>query len=257
MDKNPDEYIDFEEKAFIKNELKKEGISEFDEKSNVRNKSNISDKSKIEKKAEDIEPITQVGRTFKNTIDNVFEAGLLDGENDDEEAAIIKQRQKFTLNYLNQILEDVKNYLSQIAAGKLLKASSYDDNKKYQSDVQSSDEIRRIYHNRLIGDIRIASRLINVNFNADFPNDLRIQEESRIADRKKMSIDELRDKMAKRKYFKFSFPSGSFIDFNKIPKDYQGEREYIANWAFKLYSDLSILQKEVGDVANKTEKEEK
>lgn len=246
MNKNPDYYIDPQEKSFISEE---KGMSVFDEKSNRESKFGNKEGK------EGIEPVTLLGKKFKNTVDNVFEAGLLDGVNDKEELVIVKHRQEVVLNYLNQILEDIKNYLSQIGSGQLQKMSSYDDIKKYQDDIRLSDEIRRAYHNRLIGDIKIASRLININFNADFSNDLRIQEESKMSDRKELSIEDLKDKMAKRKYFKFDFPSGSFIDLTKVPKDPQGEREYIANWAFMIYSDLSLLQKEVVGIVNEIKKE--
>lgn len=242
MNKNPDEYIDFEEKALIKEELEK------DEALKSTGKTNPLESEK------DKELITSPGKIFKNSVDNIFAAGLLDGEDDMEELAIIKQRQEVTLNYLSKVLDDAQKYLSQIGAGQLQKMSSYDDIQKYQADRKASDEARRNYHNRLISDIKIASRLININFNADFPSDLRIQEESKMPDRKKLSLDDLKNKMAKRKYFKFDFPAGAFIDLGKAPKDPQGEREYIAHWAFMLYSDLSLLQKDLGDISDEIKK---
>lgn len=242
MNKNPDKYLDFEEKALIKEELEKDRAFES------------KDELFVQENKKDVEPVTPSGKIFKNSVDNVFAAGLLDGKNDKEELEIIKQRQEVTLSYLNRILEDVENYLSQIGAGQLQKMSNYDDIKKYQADVKMSDETRRIYHNRLISDIKIASRLININFNADFPNELRIKEESKMPDRKNLNLDDLKNKMTERKYFKFNFPNGSFIDSSKIPKDPQGEREYITHWAFMLYSDLSLLQKEVGDIVKDMKK---
>lgn len=229
MHKNPDRYIDLEEKAIIKEELEKDENIEKKDFSEKKQKSELS---------------TSSAKIFKNSVDNIFLASLLEGENDEKEIEIIKQRQEVTLNYLNRILEDVKNYLSQISAGQLQKMSGYEDVKKYQAAVKSSDEARRIYHNRLISDIKIASRLININFNQDFPEQLRLQEESKMPDRKGLSVEDLKLKMSKRKYFKFDFPAGAFIDFGKMPKDPQGEREYIAHWAFMLYSDLSVLQTE-------------
>ncbi len=244
MNKNPDEYIDFEEKALIREELEKDEALKSKE-----THASLDDKK-------DSEPTTLSGRIFKNSVDNVFSAGLLDGENDEQELMIIKQRQEVTINYLGKVLEDVQNYLSQIGAGQLQKMSSYDDIKKYQADVKSSDEARRAYHNRLISDIKIVSRLININFNADFPNDLRIEAESKMPDRKNFSLGDLANKMAKRKYFKFDFPAGAFIDLSKAPKDPQGEREYIAHWAFMLYSDLSLLQNDLRDVINEMRRKE-
>lgn len=243
MNKNPDECFDPAEKALIKEELEKDEALKL--KNNLDNQ---EDK-------ECTKPLTSSGKIFKNSVDKIFEAGLLEGKNDAEELEIIKQRQKVTLSYLNNVLEDVQNYLSQIGAGELQKISNYDDVKKYQADVKISDDARRAYHNRLISDIKIASRLINLNFNADFPNELRIKEESKMPDRKNLSSEDLKNKLAERKYFKFNFPAGSFIDLSKIPKDPQGEREYIAHWAYMLYSDLTVLQKEISGIINKVEKE--
>lgn len=245
MSKNPDEYLDPEEKALIKEELEK------DEALKSKNKLDGQEEKKEDKL------ITPQGENFKKTVNNIFSAGLLEGKDDKDELKIIEQRRDVTLNYLDRVLEDVKNYLSQIGAGQLQKMSNYDDIKKYQADVKLSDETRKAYHDRLIGDIKIASRLININFNADFPNELRIKEESKMPDRKNLSSDDLKNKMAERKYFKFNFPAGSFIDLSRMPKDPQGEREYIAHWAFMLYSDLSLLRKEVSHIVDEIEKEKK
>lgn len=245
MSRNPDEYFDPAEKALIKEELEKDAA--------------LKAKNKVaaEEEKKDAKLITPQGENFKKVVDNIFTAGLLEGKDDKDELKIIEQRRDVTLNYLDRILEDVKNYLSQIGAGQLQKMSDYDDIQKYQSDTRISDETRKAYHDRLIGDIKIASRLINVNFNAEFPDELRIREESKMPDRKDLSLDDLKIKMAERKYFKFNFPAGSFIDLSRMPKDPQGEREYIAHWAFMLYSDLSLLQKEVNNVVNEVEKGKK
>lgn len=235
MNKNPDKYVnDFQEKAIIKEELKKDEL----------NNANIGKKKlTIEKK--EFEPMTTCGKAFKNTVDNVFEAGLLEGVKNESELKIVAQRRKITLDYLTKVLEDVRNYLTQINAGQLQKISSYDDIGKYQLAMKSSDEARRAHHDRLISDVKIAIRLININFNADFSEKLRLEAEIKMPDRKGDSVESLQKKMLQRKYFKFNFPAGGFIDVSKIPKDSQGEREYIAHWALTLYSDLSGLYENI------------
>ncbi len=125
------------------------------------------------------------------------------------------------------------------------KAADYEDPEKYQQVVGESDQLRRSYHNKLIQDIKIASRLININFNADFPENLRLAEESKMTDRLGMKPEELKKLMAQREYSKFPFPAGIFLDMSHPPKDEQVEREYIGYWALKIYSDLSILENEI------------
>ena len=66
-----------------------------------------------------------------------------------------------------------------------------------------------------------------------------------MADRKGMTEEQLKNKMGERDYVKFPYPAGIFIDFSSAPKDPQGEREYIAHWASKLYTDLSAIDTEI------------
>ncbi len=190
--------------------------------------------------------LTPVGQAFKITVDLVNSAKLLpEFENNEAEAKIIEQRREVILGYLARILEDSKNYLSQINVLQVQTMAEYDDIEKYQAVVGGSDALRKTYHNRLIGDVKIASRLININFNADYPEDLRLQEEEKMPDRKGMSRNKISELMKQREYFKFPAAGGSFIDFSKAPKDPSLERKYIASWSFKLYADLSALTEEI------------
>lgn len=240
MYKNPDRYLSGpEEKGLIKDEL------EHDNKIQKKTKKQKEDVAQDVNSEHKAEVFTTHGKAFKQVVDNIFEADLIEGVDNPEELKIIKQRQEVVLSYLSKILEDVKNYLTQVSILESEKKSSFDDIKKYQAIVGRSDAMRKSYHDKLISDIKIAMRLININFNADFSEDLRLKEESKMPDRKEVSTDNLRDIMSQRKYFKFPFPVGTFIDFSKFPKDPQGEREYIARWALQLYTDLSVLNDEM------------
>ena len=59
------------------------------------------------------------------------------------EAAILKKRQELVLMYLKKILDDVENYLTQVNELQILRASDYDDHRKYQEVVKLADEQRR------------------------------------------------------------------------------------------------------------------
>jgi len=245
MHKNPDKYpYDYEEKQVIKEELVKDAKENNDEitQTNKEKENKTEQKEKI---------ITSEGRAFKSTVDNISSASLLVGVNNPSEENILEQRKKLTMTYLSKVLEDVQNYLTQVNVLQMHKLDSYDDISKYQSIVQSSDTLRRSYHNKLISDLKIAVRLINVNFNADYTETLRLQEEHKVVDRRHLSIEELKKLMQQRKYFNFALPGGAFINMQQCPKDPQGEREYIAYWALKLYHDLTALNEEMRQILEK------
>ena len=192
-----------------------------------------------------IEHFGPAAEKYRQTIEAVKGAKLKEEFKDDEaEQKIIESRKEMTLKYLKSVLGDARNYLAQVNYLQLQQARSYDDIEQYQSAVAESDGQRRICHNKLISDLKIAMRLININFNADFPEDFRIEEESKMTDRKNLTPAQLKEQMSKREYYHFPFSSGAFIDFDKAPKDPQGEREYIAHWALTVYADLSALEAE-------------
>lgn len=191
------------------------------------------------------EQLTGAGETYRKTINIIKNSDLKEEfKNDEEEKKILENRKEIVLDYLKTIMEDARNYLTQVNYLELQKVASYDSVEKYQQAVGESDAMRRSYHNKMIRDIKIAMRLININFNVDFPEEARIKEEGNMADRKNLSPEQLKNKMSERVYSSFDHPVGAFIDFSKAPKDPQGEREYIAYWALKLYNDLSVLEKE-------------
>jgi len=252
MYKNPDYYPnDFEEQKIIKEELSKDGS-----RRNNRNKEIVDGKKDELESEKKVEMETTNGRAFQLAVDNILEANLLDGVDNPEELKVIKQRQEVALDYMSKILEDIKKYLNQVSVLQMQKISSYDDINKYQAAVGSSDAMRRSYHNKLISDVKIAMRLININFNIDFPEDLRLKQELQMPDRKGISPENLKNLMTQRKYFKFQFPVGVFIDFNKAPKDPQGEREFIAHWALQLYTDLTALDEKMRETFSNSKKDQ-
>jgi hypothetical protein len=193
------------------------------------------------------ETLGTAGQKFKETIDLVKTAGIKDEfKTDEAEQKIIENRREMILKYLKLVVDDARNYLSQVNYLQLQQAASYDTVAQYQAAIGLSDGLRRTYHNKLISDLKIAMRLININFNIDFPEEFRLEGEIKMADRKGMTEEQLKNKLSERNYIKFPYPAGVFIDFSNAPKDSQGEREYIAHWASKLYTDLSAIDTEIG-----------
>ena len=134
------------------------------------------------------EKIGETGLKYQMAIELVKNAALKpEFASDQEEQAILEKRKQVILQYLDNVLDDVQNYLSQVNYLQLQKMDSYDDVAKYQETIKNSDGQRRIYHNKLISDLEIVIRQININFSADFPEDLRLKQESVMEDRQGMS----------------------------------------------------------------------
>lgn len=217
-------------------------IKEILEKEEAEKASKNIPKSEIEVP----EAYGPTGEAYKKTVDLIKQSGLkTEFVNNKAEAQIIEKRKEAIINYLSRILEDVKNYLSQVNYLQIQKAADYEDFEKYQEVVGESDQLRRSFHNKLIQDIKIAHRLINTNFNADFPEDMRLAEEAKMADRQGLEPEELKKLMNEREYYHFPFSAGIFFDLSRTPKDPQVEREYYGHWALQIYSDLSALEHEI------------
>ncbi len=182
---------------------------------------------------------------YYESVSLIKSAGLKPGVENKEEENIIEFRKKIIFKYFSKVLEDVKNYLTQVTKLELQRRDSYDDLEKYQAAISSSDGLRRTYHNTLINDLKILIRLINTNFNRDFPEEMRVVEESKARDRQGLSLEDIKKLMSERNYFEFPYKQGIFIDMSKAPRDPQGEREYIAGWAFDIYNDLSKLSEKI------------
>lgn len=204
------------------------------------------DLSRESDEASKIERMGSFAEKYREVVDIIKNADLkTEFAGDKAEKAIIKKRKELIIEFLGNILNDIKNYLTQVNYLQLQKIASYDDISKYQSAIRESDGLRRTYHNKMISDIKIAVRLINTNFNADFPDNLRLAEESKMADRRGVGETDLKNKLAEREYYNFPYPAGVFIDFSRMPKDPQGEREYIASWALNMYADLTELETKI------------
>jgi len=190
-----------------------------------------------------IEILSPNSKAFIKTVDIIRSSGLKPEFADDAaENKVIEERKEAILNMLRRILEDVRNYLSGISYQLMQQKSEEVDQEKFLSDTVNAETDRKRYHNKLISDIKIAARLINVTFNADFPDDLRLQEEAKFPVREKMSREELGRKLAEREYQKFPYAAGGFIDFQSMPRDEYAQRKYIACWAMGVYSDLSVIE---------------
>ena len=253
MHKNPDMYPpDHEEKAEIakmlrEEEVKKEHLADESKKGqseNIDNTQAAFGEKRIELK-------TPSGIAFLESVNLILDAQGPDAATDPQEAKIFTKRKEMALDYLARTLEDAKNYLTQVNALQLVKMSSYEYVSKYQEAVSSGDALRRSFHNKLISDIKIAMKIINLSFSADFPGEMRLQAESMMPERKGISRQDLQQKLNQQQYYQFPFPAGGFIDFSRAPKDPQGEREYIASWALKIYGDFAALSTNIKEALEK------
>ena len=190
-----------------------------------------------------------LGRTasqYYSSIDLVNSAGLKpEFSQNRKEAEIINNRKEMVLKFSAKVLEDIKKYLSQIAIIQADKKDNHENLDRYQAILKKSDEERRAYHNSLISNLKILIRIININFNKDFPEDLRLAGEAKMADRKGMSVDEIRDVMNQREYFSFPDKKNIFLDLSKVSSDPSRERIFIATWAVDMYDDLTELSEKI------------
>jgi hypothetical protein len=164
------------------------------------------------------------------------------------EAEILKKRKKITLDFLRKVLFDVSKYMVAIQA--LYRAQDnkeHFEGQEFRDEKKIRDGERKIAHDRLINDLKITMRLINVNFNKDFSEASRLQEEKKMTDRKGYSDGELKKALAMRSYAAFDKP-GFIIDY--LPKDSLSEREYIKKWSFEIYSELSKLNEDLEKTLN-------
>lgn len=253
MNKNPDMYPpDHAERTEIakmlrEEEFKKEQLADESKKRQSEDIGNAQSAS-LEKR---VELKTPAGIAFFESVNLILDAQGPEASADSQEAEIFIKRKEMALDYLARTLEDAKNYLTQVNTLQLVKMSNYEDVAKYQEAVSSGDSLRRSFHNKLIADIKIAMKIINLSFNADFPGEMRLQAESMMPERKGMSRQDLQQKLNQKQYYQFPFPAGGFIDFSRAPKDPQGEREYIASWALKIYGDLAALSTNIKEALDK------
>jgi hypothetical protein len=63
----------------------------------------------------------------------------------------------------------------------------------------------------------------------------------------KAGEEELKEVMEQRQYYKFPVSGGAFIDLSKSLGDPLTERKMIASWAFRIYSDLSVLEDDLSN----------
>lgn len=223
-------------------DIYRQGLSREEKEEIVEYNKNNKNKKERDFLKENLGPTSS---KYFESIELIRSAGLKPGVENEEEGKVINNRKDFISNYFFRVLEDIKKYLSQVSVLELQKKEMHDSLEQYQSATSTADSLRRSYHNTLISDIEILIRLININFNKDFPEDDRLEAESKMTDRKGLSVDKIRNLMSLRKYFSFPFKHGLFIDLSRAPKDPQGKREYIADWAFKMYSDLTLLSEKM------------
>ncbi|MFA5023915.1 MAG: hypothetical protein WC523_03095 [Patescibacteria group bacterium] len=165
------------------------------------------------------------------------------------EAAIIDSRKETILILLRRILDDIERYTNQIGSLRLARLTNYDTSQEYQDAIGRSDVARRSIHNKLISDLKLAMKLINVSFNKDFPAEQRIIEEKKYADRKSLSDKQIGEALSKREFVKFPNGPGVFINWENCPKEPEQERKFIMDWAIAFYNDLSKLREEIdGDI---------
>jgi|GEM_PF-745667 len=198
-------------------------------------------------------PANDIVANYQRTIELVNDFSLKkEFKNDAEGERLIANRKEAVLNLLRKILGDVEKYIAQVNSLRLSRLGEYADAKSYRDTIGSSDAARYSAHNILISDIKLAMRLANVSFNADFPEARRIEEEKRFSDLKGLSEAKIRETLAQRNFVRFPYGQGVFIDWAKCPKDPIGEREFIADWAFSFYDSLSKLEEELDQEIKRT-----
>ncbi|PIT94361.1 hypothetical protein COT98_04090 [Candidatus Falkowbacteria bacterium CG10_big_fil_rev_8_21_14_0_10_39_9] len=227
MNKNPDVYnlpLDKATKESI------QGEKPADLKSIERRES----KKKIEK-------LGPLAANYREVIEALTDIRLKpEFSSHDPENKVLAERRKIVLGFLRQILDDVQRYVTVVNSFNIIYNSQNDtkDSEEYASNLKNVDSERRIIHNRLISDLKIFVRLVNINFNADFDFNSRFGAERQMPDRKNLSDSELREALNKRDYIKFD--QKNFL-LGDLPTNSSLEREAIKEWAFGLYGDLANL----------------
>lgn len=236
--KNPDLYGGgFSEEKEINEMLAKDKMKE------CKKNEQREDIPKHEHCESKLEIISSTGKVFKEVVDLVRNVSLKpEFAADEMETKVLEERKMATLGVLSNILDDVSNYLGSISyMMKMRKIEDVDADKFLEKQIEAETSRKR-YHNKLISDIKIAARLINVSFNRDYPEDLRLQEEAKFPVRKGMDMVQLKEALAKHEYYKFPHAAGGFINFQEVPRDPYAERKYIASWGMKIYSDLTAIK---------------
>ncbi|MFA4942836.1 MAG: hypothetical protein WC564_04330 [Patescibacteria group bacterium] len=234
LEKNPDIYG-----VHIDEETKREIEAEKALKSKSENST--------EKKIETFGPTAE---NYRKIVDAVTNLSLKpEFSHDSLENKLLSERKKIILDFLNQVLGDVQRYVSTVNNFNLIfnKQSEAKDRDGYLADIKSADEERRAVHNRLISDLKICIRLLNINLNADFDPRLRFDSERKMPDRRDLSDSELKAVLEKREYIKFD--KKNFF-FNDLPSNPQNERDFIKDWSFELYGDLTHLSSELKEALN-------
>lgn len=224
MNKNPDVYG-----IHIDEETRREIEKERQEKIEA---------GVIESKAEKLGP---TAANFEKVF-NVISACQLKPEfsDVDPEYALLQSRKKITIGFLSKILDDVKRYVGTVNSFNFIRDNQEDarSREEYLDNIKEADTERRAVHNRLISDLKIMIRLVNANFNRNFDPKLRFEAERQMPDRKDLSDDELKAALDKREYV--DFDKKNFL-FENLPSDPQNERDFIKEWSFELYNDMTKL----------------
>lgn len=236
--KNPDLYGGgFSEKKEIEEMLAEDEIQRQEK---IKNGEDVPAPKNPENKLEITSP---AGKAFKETVDLVRGAKLKpEFASDEAEAKVLADRQTALLGMLSNVLDDVSNYLGSISYMMHMRQSEEVDADKFLEKQIEAETSRKRYHNKLISDIKIAARLLNVSFNKNYPEDSRLKEEMNFPARKGMSVEKLREALAKHEYYEFPHAAGGFINFNEVPRDPYAERKYIAAWGIKIYDDLTAIK---------------
>jgi len=164
------------------------------------------------------------------------------------EVEILNHRKKITLDFLKRVLLDVSRYTKAIhTLYQVQENKEHFEGQEFRDEKKIRDGERKVAHDRLINDLKITLRLINTNFNKNFPEANRFQEERKMVDRKDYSDEELKQAIAMRSYVTFD-KAGFIVDY--LPKDSLAEREYIKGWSFEIYNELSKLDEDLEKALN-------
>jgi len=258
MAKNPDEFnlgLSREEKEELEQyDKKNESRPILSARPRVRSESSLkkgkkeAGGSQEDHLGKNFENLNSEAKKYEMAIETVVGFGLKEGVNNPKEKAVVENVKKIVLNYLEKILNDVNSYVAAANNLNLAVRRRDADSEKYRDEIEGLDAIRRNYHNKMINDIKIAVRLINVNFNKDYPEDFRLEEEKKYKYRSGLSEGDIKKNLSDRSYASFPYKNGGIIDLGSIPKDPNREREYIMSWAEGLYNSIADLEEDIKEI---------
>jgi uncharacterized phage-like protein YoqJ len=177
-------------------------------------------KNKIES-IENFGNLSELEKQIKGVLELVDSVELLDSSSVDSKD-LLEKKKTIAKELINKIWDDIANYASSIFKGYEIKGLKEEkDQKEYLEMLKNADSFRKIKHNVLISDLKIAIRFIAFNFG-------KIDEEL-IDDWEEKEEEAGRDVLrVKRVSFPKNVLCPDSVDLN--------DRKSVASWALALFN---------------------